>query len=142
MSLMQEAWICDLSQQVCKQIRTSLQYANHFYPDADSLKPTNIICVVGDATTGEQFDYGRMGLQIITGQTPITAANDKWFVQSAYVASCGEANVEGDGVCPVRTGTIPGARTLVLPDVWHNQEPGKLWYGSMEVVQQWDQYLP
>lgn len=52
------------------------------------------------------------------------------------------ADVEGDGVCPVQTGIIPGATTVILPGVWHNQEPGKLWYGSMEVVQQWDKYLP
>lgn len=53
--VLQEAWICDLPGEVSSSIQTSLQYANFFYPDADSLKPTNIVCVVGNATKGEQL---------------------------------------------------------------------------------------
>ena len=34
-------------------ISTSLQYANHFYPDADSLQPTRIVCAVGSTVCGE-----------------------------------------------------------------------------------------
>jgi hypothetical protein len=57
-------------------------------------------------------------------------------------ANCGEVEVDGDGVCPVQTGLLPGAESLVLPGVWHNAEPGKLWYGSQQVVPQWDKFLP
>lgn len=46
----QEAWICKLG---LDNISTSLQYANHFYPDADSLQPTRIVCAVGSAVCGE-----------------------------------------------------------------------------------------
>lgn len=57
-------------------------------------------------------------------------------------ANCGQVEVDGDGVCPVETATVPGAELLVLPDVWHDAAPDKLWYGSREVVEQWDKYLP
>lgn len=57
-------------------------------------------------------------------------------------ANCGRPDVDGDGVCPVETAVVPGAEVLVLPGVWHNAEPGKLWYGSAQVVKQWDKLLP
>lgn len=57
-------------------------------------------------------------------------------------ANCGQVEVDGDGVCPVQTALLPGAESLVLPGVWHNAEPGKLWYGSQQVVPAWDNFLP
>jgi hypothetical protein len=50
--------------------------------------------------------------------------------------------VDGDGVCPVQTALLSGAESLILPGVWHNAEPGKLWYGSQQVVPLWDTFLP
>jgi hypothetical protein len=50
--------------------------------------------------------------------------------------------VDGDSVTPISTGMLPGAEQLVLPGVWHNQAPGKLWYGSPEVVEAWDKFIP
>lgn len=55
--LLQEAWLSDLSEDLPRSVTTSLRYANHHYPDADSLKPTNIVCVVGNATTGKHITH-------------------------------------------------------------------------------------
>jgi hypothetical protein len=34
------------------EVTTSLQLANYCYPDADSLAPTRVVCVMGSAVTG------------------------------------------------------------------------------------------
>jgi hypothetical protein len=60
----------------------------------------------------------------------------------ALQANCGVSEVKGDGVCPVETAMLPGAKTLILPDVWHNAAPGVQWYGSKDIVKIWDKYLP
>lgn len=57
-------------------------------------------------------------------------------------ANCGDAAVDGDGVTPLACASLPGAASLVLPGVWHNAAPGKRWYGSDEVVEQWGALLP
>jgi hypothetical protein len=51
--------------------------------------------------------------------------------------------VWGDGVCPEQIALLPGAERLVLPRVWHSPQavPGRLWYGSPQVVEQWAQYI-
>jgi hypothetical protein len=51
--------------------------------------------------------------------------------------------VWGDGVCPQHTALLPGAEHVVLPRVWHSPSavPGRLWYGSPAVVEQWAQYI-
>jgi hypothetical protein len=45
--------------------------------------------------------------------------------------------IEGDGIVPVTSALLPGARQVVLPDVAHGQLAGKPWYGSEAVVAQW-----
>lgn len=59
-------------------------------------------------------------------------------------ANCGEAAVDGDGVTPISSALLPGADHLVLPGVWHNAQPqaGKKWYGTADVVEEWDKFLP
>lgn len=54
---LQEPWICKLG---LPNISTSLQYANYYYPDADSLKPTKVICAVGSAVCGECDTSGHL----------------------------------------------------------------------------------
>ncbi|WIA15276.1 hypothetical protein OEZ85_001947 [Tetradesmus obliquus] len=120
------------------RITTSLQYANHHYPDASSLQPTRIVCVIGSAVTGKRVELA----EVLKLRMSVADANYAWFVQSSYQANCGQVEVDGDGVCPVQTGLLPGAEQLVLPGVWHNAEPGKLWYGSQQVVPLWDSFLP
>lgn len=64
-----------------------------------------------------------------------------WLVLQANV---GDPAVDGDGVTPISAALLPGAQHLVLPDVYHNQNqsPGCAWYGTREVVEQWDKFLP
>lgn len=63
-------------------------------------------------------------------------------VSMCVQANCGDAEVDGDGVTPVSCSLLPGAQHLVLPEVWHNAAPGKKWYGTREVVDQWDSLIP
>lgn len=71
------------------------------------------------------------------------AMMDSSFAHSSYLANCGHGDVEGDGVCPVETALLPGAEHVVWPGIWHTEKgPGKLWYGSEQVVEWWDEYLP
>jgi hypothetical protein len=65
-----------------------------------------------------------------------------WLVCQCPQANCGDAAVDGDGVTPISSALLPGAQQLVLPGVWHNAAPGKEWYGTRDVVAQWDKWLP
>lgn len=69
----------------------------------------------------------------------------------SYRASCGAAEVEGDGVTPVETAMLEGAEQMVLEGVLHQpgvtvtvgrggaeEEKGRApWYGSRSVVPLW-----
>lgn len=54
-----------------------------------------------------------------------------------YKDICGNGDVWGDGIVPVRAALLPGARHTVLEDVSHFSVFGKPWYGSNEAVLQW-----
>jgi hypothetical protein len=85
------------------RITTSLQYANHHYPDASSLQPTRIVCVMGSAVTGQ-----RVGLaDVLKGRMSLAGANYAWFVQSSYQVSvhepcmpAGNPRLVSDAICP------------------------------------------
>jgi hypothetical protein len=62
------------------RITTSLQYANHHYPDASSLQPTRIVCVIGSAVTGQRVELA----DVLKGRLSLAGANYAWFVQSSY----------------------------------------------------------
>jgi hypothetical protein len=62
------------------RITTSLQYANHHYPDASSLQPTRIVCVIGSAVTGQRVIL----TDVLKGRMSLAGANYAWFVQSSY----------------------------------------------------------
>jgi hypothetical protein len=51
-----------------------------------------------------------------------------------------QGDVPGDGVCPIDTALLPGARHIILPNVWHTASHSP-WYGSREVVKLWASYL-
>jgi hypothetical protein len=52
-------------------------------------------------------------------------------------AKGGAARLAGDGLVPVGSALLAGARHLVLPGVAHGGAFGSRWYGSPEVVAQW-----
>ena len=55
----------------------------------------------------------------------------------SYRASCGSADVDGDGVTPVQTALLEGATHVVIDGVAHEPGAGKIWYGSPEAVARW-----
>ena len=64
-----------------------------------------------------------------------TAANN-------YRSIVGTSEVEGDGLVPVTSALLQGARHLVLPDTAHGVFFGSSWYGSNDRLDQWcDQVL-
>jgi hypothetical protein len=52
-------------------------------------------------------------------------------------AKGGAARLAGDGLVPVGSALLTGARHMVLPGVAHGGAFGSRWYGSPEVVAQW-----
>jgi hypothetical protein len=52
-------------------------------------------------------------------------------------ATAGAPCLAGDGLVPVGSALLSGARQLVLPGVAHGGAFGSRWYGSPEVVAQW-----
>ena len=59
-----------------------------------------------------------------------TAANN-------YRSIVGTSEVEGDGLVPVTSALLQGARHLVLPDTAHGGFFGSSWYGSNDRLDQW-----
>ena len=59
----------------------------------------------------------------------------------SYAASCGACDgVDGDGVTPLRSAMLIGAKELVLTGVTHKPKPGETddaWYGAPRVVRRW-----
>jgi pimeloyl-ACP methyl ester carboxylesterase len=56
-----------------------------------------------------------------------------WF----YRQLCGEGAQWGDGIVPLASARLEGARNLVLDAVGHAPIGGKRWYGTPEVVRDW-----
>lgn len=61
-----------------------------------------------------------------------------WF----YRQLCGEGSQWGDGVVPLASARLEGARNLVLDAVSHTPIGGKRWYGTPDVVRDWWERLP
>lgn len=59
----------------------------------------------------------------------------------SYKSTSGDGSVWGDGIVPISAAHLAGARNLMLPDVFHSPSPGRLWYGSKWVVEDWSQWL-
>lgn len=138
------------------QVRgSSLKFANHFYPTAQSLgSDVRVVCVCGSAIQGRLLwkpsrssTSGSLasGDDAVSKQSNSSAVSrwDSYFAYESYRANVGHGDVDGDGVTPLSIAFLPGAEHLVLKDVWHSprRRPGQLWYGSAEVQGRWEQYL-
>lgn len=99
----------------------NLNFVNENYPGA-FYSHVRYVCVAGKAV------YGDRRLQ-------------NWFARSSYELTCGQGNVWGDGITPIESALLAGAEQIVLADVFHSPRPGRYWYGSPPVVQQWASYL-
>jgi pimeloyl-ACP methyl ester carboxylesterase len=100
--------------------RRNLDFVNQTYPGAfyDSV---NYVCIAGKAVQGQRWR--------------------KWFTYNSYAITCGTGNCWGDGITPISAAHLPGAKNLLLPDVYHSPQPGVTWYGTEKVVEEWARYL-
>ena len=137
---------------------SSLQFANHFYPSADSFPGVDVTCLVGDSVRGRDLlgpksqasssggssSGGGPGLEG-GGQEADASRPSRWDEYLAYVgykSGCGRGDVAGDGVTPVDIAFLPGARNGILPGVWHTPRPRpQTWYGDPEAIGAWSKYL-
>lgn len=120
---------------------SSLRLANRLYPTADSLSPTRVVCVCGTARPGPAAPLAARVAQAARGEVPWGLVRDEWLAGVSYEATCCRRDVEGDGVTPLESALLPGARHVLLPGVWHSPGGGRRWYGSEAVVPLWAAYL-
>jgi pimeloyl-ACP methyl ester carboxylesterase len=66
----------------------------------------------------------------------LTTSPARWAYRR-YDELCGDGAVWGDGIIPLPSALLLGARQLILDDVAHFTGLGTLWYGSSEVIPQW-----
>jgi hypothetical protein len=121
---------------------STLALTNLRYPGAHE-PGVRYVAVCGRSVRGAELQGWRPGLPL----APVGAG-------VSYRASCGEAEVEGDGVTPVATAMLEGAEQVVLEGVLHQPGPGgeskeeegaggsagsggDRWYGSKSVVALW-----
>ena len=99
--------------------RTNLDFVNQTYPGAFY----------------DDIDY------ITVAGKSINGAEGSWFTFNSYKLTGGDGAVWGDGIVPLTAAHLRGARNITLPDVYHSPNPGRLWYGSRSVVEDWSQWL-
>jgi pimeloyl-ACP methyl ester carboxylesterase len=61
---------------------------------------------------------------------------ERWAYQT-YRDLCGDGAVWGDGLIPVASALLQGARPVTLEGVSHFPGFGQHWYGDAEIVRQW-----
>ena len=101
--------------------RKNLEFVNQTYPDA-FYPDVRYVCVAGKAILGAR----RPGA---------------WLAFNSYKLTCGEGDCWGDGITPIAAAHLNGAKNLVIDQATHSPKPGKLWYGSPELLSQWVEYL-
>ena len=77
-------------------------------------------CVAGKATLGDE--QGSRG--------------QRWAYR-VYRQICGEGDVWGDGLVPVSSALLQGARHIVLEGTSHYAGFGDEWYGNEPVIERW-----
>ena len=143
---------------------SSLRLANFHYPDAASVAPTQVACVVGSVPVGSTATplqrlaglFGAGGLNSSSGSSGSSADDnggggavgsgwrasvDDWLASASYEAAIGRPDADGDGVTPRESALLPGAAHVLLPGCWHSPGGGRRWYGSEGVVPLWAPYL-
>jgi len=100
--------------------RRNLDFVNQTYPGAfhDTVR---YVCFAGKAVFGQRW------------QT--------WFTYNSYQLTGGQGACWGDGITPITAAHLPGAKNLVLANVFHSPKPAIAWYGTPHVVDQWVSYL-
>lgn len=101
--------------------KQNLDFVKTHYPGA-FYSTVRYVCVAGKAIYGDR-SWG------------------SWFAYNSYELTCGEGTCWGDGITPIAAAHLEGAENIILEGVLHSPRPGKLWYGSPEVVKTWATYL-
>lgn len=102
--------------------RQNLEFVNQTYPGAFYAAEVNYVCVAGQAIWGDR----RPG---------------QWFAYNSYKITCGNGHCWGDGITPIVSAHLAGANNLIIEGATHAPKPGKLWYGSPGLLDQWVSYL-
>jgi triacylglycerol esterase/lipase EstA (alpha/beta hydrolase family) len=101
--------------------KKNLNFVNDTYPGAYEAN-VDYICIAGKSVMGAR----RWG---------------QWLAYNSYELTCGEGASWGDGITPIVSAHLEGAKNLVLDQVWHSpRSPGR-WYGTPDVLAEWTEYL-
>jgi pimeloyl-ACP methyl ester carboxylesterase len=101
--------------------RKNLDFVNQTYPGA-FYTDVNYVCVAGKAVLGQP----RPG---------------SWLAFNSYKLTCGQGDCWGDGITPIAAAHLEGAQNLILEGATHSPKPGRIWYGSAGLLEQWVGYL-
>jgi pimeloyl-ACP methyl ester carboxylesterase len=97
--------------------KKNLGFVNEHYPEAFHPE-VEYICVAGKSVYGQ----------------------GNWLAYNSYQLTCGTGNTWGDGITPIVSAHLEGAKNLTLEGVTHSPRSG-LWYGSPAIVKEWSNYL-
>lgn len=114
------------------QTRGLLTYINDRYPGAHEAKAgVQYVSVAGASVTGQKLSF----------------KIEEFVAFVSYLFLSGKGDVSGDGIIPVETASLSGAKQIVVDGVQHSnyipfigksiQLPAVKWYGSPDVVKQW-----
>jgi triacylglycerol esterase/lipase EstA (alpha/beta hydrolase family) len=100
--------------------KRNLDFVNDHYPGA--FHPTvQYVCVAGKSVYGIK----KLG---------------QWLAYSSYELTSGQGSTWGDGIIPIASAHLDGAKNLVVDGALHSAK-AKLWYGSPEILASWTNYL-
>jgi len=134
-----------------KRCTSTLQFANKFYPNAESFPDVRIVCIAGDVSSGNlceayreleflKSDSGGMDNQVERRRHVLERMFFAATAYFSYKAGCDEPNVRGDIITPIKIAHLDGAENLSLHGVWHGPPLCTTrWYGSE--YNQWLRYL-
>jgi len=96
------------------------RWVEEHYPGAAYSSQVRYIAVAGRWLRGSQFG------------PPLAR-----FVYGVYRDICGSGAVWGDGIIPVESALLAGAKHLILDDTSHYTLFGEPWYGSRQAILSW-----
>ncbi|MDX2257268.1 MAG: lipase [Pseudanabaenaceae cyanobacterium bins.39] len=99
----------------------NLGFVNDNYPHA-FYDDVQYVCVAGKAVQGQKNSF------------------QGWLAYSSYELTCGQGDAWGDGIIPIESAYLDGAKNMAIDGVYHSPRSGK-WYGSQEVIDVWADYL-
>lgn len=101
--------------------RRNLEFVNQTYPGAFYAGDVRYVCVAGKAILGDR--------------------RRQWFAYNSYKITCGTGDCWGDGITPIVSAHLAGADNVIIEGATHAPKPGRLWYGSASLLEQWVNYL-